>query len=487
LIAFLAMITIILGRAAQFLIALVTLRVATTMLSPIEMGKVGMVLTTTAFFAMLLINPVGMFINRRLHTWQAIGKARDYLVCYAGYIAAVAILAALSLYLLVIGGLFEFGITTGWLMTLVSCSLIFNTLNQTAIPSLNLLGNSRRFILLTVATFAASLIAAFIITWTVERSSQFWLLGLILGQAFFALVGTRVLFIQLASSGKSKNTPHITHQHISRLLAFSWPVAIAAGLSWMQAQGYRYVMVNELGFAEFGLFVVGYGLSAGIVGGFESILTTYFQPRLYRDANTLRTEQLVQAWSKYAAAVVPSVILTIAFIVALAPELTLLFLGEGFHSAAQFVVWGALSETARILAGMYGLIAHIHMRTRNLIIPNMVGAVLSLTLCIVLIPRVGAIGVGIALIISGFSIVAMMHLTLIGMFGKDHNLPPLAMPMAGGALLVLCAYCLREILGQQGWYALFTSLGVTGIFFLALQYHFLIRHLSDRNSFGKRI
>jgi len=44
-----ALINIILGRDEQFVISLITLRVATTLLSPNEMGKVALVLTTTEF------------------------------------------------------------------------------------------------------------------------------------------------------------------------------------------------------------------------------------------------------------------------------------------------------------------------------------------------------------------------------------------------------------------------------------------------------
>lgn len=479
-----ALIIIIFGRAVQFLIALLTLRVATTLLSPEEMGKVALVATTTAFFALLLINPVGMFINRRLHAWQESGTARFYLLHYAAYIATVASLAAVGLLMLGVSELFEFGITAAWLITLVCCSLIVNTINQTAIPSLNLLGNSRRFILLTVLTQSASLMAATSLALLFEQTAQFWLLGLILGQGFFAVVGTRDLFTQLATRIDKKTIPVISQQHLSRLFSFSWPVALAAGLGWVQMQGYRYIMVDELGLAEVGVFVAGYVLSAGIIAGFESILTTYFQPRLYRDSNTKNIDKMIRAWRIYAAAVIPSLILTIAIIVAIAPELTRLFLGANFHAASQFVVWGALAEAARVLASVYALVAHVHMRTRNLIIPNIAGAVLSLMLCLALIPHIGATGVGVALSISGLVMVLLLHQTLIGMLGEGRSLPPLGAPLTGGALLLLCGYGMRYMLGHQEWYAVITSLGVTGILFLALQFYFLRRHLVDSNMIG---
>jgi predicted small integral membrane protein len=129
------LIAIILGRAAQFLLALATLRAATTLLSPDEMGKVSLILTTTACFAMFLVNPVGMFINRRLHAWQAKGLAYPYLKLYSVYLGVVALFAAIVLPILDKSGWVGFAMPAPWLVGLVCGSLIFNTVNQTSIPS----------------------------------------------------------------------------------------------------------------------------------------------------------------------------------------------------------------------------------------------------------------------------------------------------------------------------------------------------------------
>jgi O-antigen/teichoic acid export membrane protein len=194
------LITIIFGRAAQFLLALAMMRVATTLLTPEEMGRVSLVLTTIAFFALFLINPVGMFINRRLHAWRASGTARHYLIRYVSYLLLVAFIAALSLPLLYVIRLVNFGLSLGWLIFLVCGSLLFNTINQTAIPSLNMLGDSGRFVLLSVATIAASFACAVLLVEWIQPSAQYWLLGLLLGQAILAVIGTGVLFSRLQNS-----------------------------------------------------------------------------------------------------------------------------------------------------------------------------------------------------------------------------------------------------------------------------------------------
>lgn len=473
------LISIIIGRAAQLFIALITLRVATTLLTPEEMGKVALVGTTTAFFALLLINPVGMFINRRLHAWRDSGRAVGYLARYAAYIALVAVIAASGLALLASAGFINLGISDAWLIGLVCGSVIFNTLNQTAIPSLNLLGDSKKFILLTIATLTVSLIAAVTLVTTVDRSAEYWILGIILGQALLAAVGTRDLLVLLSRGSPGSNHHSINRQHLHVLFDFAWPVAIAAGLGWVQAQGYRYLMASDLGLAEVGLFVAGYTLSAGIIAGFESVLTTYFQPRLYRDANAASPESQTAAWRRYADAVVPSLLLTVGLLIALAPDLTRLLLGDSFQDAARFVLWGAFAEAARVLASVYSLIAHVHMRTIWLIWPNVAGALFSIVGCALLIPVLGAHGAGIALAVAGGVTILAMHITLVKKVGASFSRRPIVVSIASMPAMIISAILLRQWLPADLWMAPLVTCAIMGLTFLGLQYLLLRNHLDD--------
>lgn len=473
------MIAIIAGRLAQFLLALAMIRVATTLLSPEEMGKVSLTLTSIAFFAMFLINPVGMFINRRLHAWQASGMAKPYLIRYAGYLLLVAFIAAINISMLQMSGLISFGISTSWLILLACGSIFFNTINQTAIPSLNMLGYSGRFIFLTVASVAASFVCAVSLVQAFQPAAEYWLLGLLLGQTLLAVIGVKVLFARLQKVVDQRSS-EISRRHIRILFNFGWPVAVAAGLAWVQSQGYRYFMEDQLGLAQLGLFVAGYGISAGMIAGFESILASYFQPRLYREVSGGHANEQAEAWHRYATAVIPSLILTTALIAMLAPELTRLFLGGRYQAAADLVVWGVIAEAARVLAGVYSLIAHVNMKTYWLIIPNTVGAAFSVVLCLLLIPIAGAAGVGMGLAISGFASVLAMHILLIRNVGGGISLRPVFMAMISAILLWGVALEGRQLFNISGWSGLVGMLAMVGSMYLAMQYWLLWRHLEEK-------
>ena len=83
-----------------------------------------------------------------------------------------------------------------------------------------------------------------------------------------------------------------TSEHFWLLFHFAWPVAISVGFNWLQTQGYRFLMADTLGLVDLGLFVVGYGISAGLIAAFESVLTTYFQPKFYKNVSRNNSVEL---------------------------------------------------------------------------------------------------------------------------------------------------------------------------------------------------
>lgn len=422
------------------------MRVATTLLSPAEMGKVSLVISTTAFFALFLINPVGMYINRRFHTWQVNGVARHYLIKYVKYLLFVVLISAVTLIIVLITEIVSFEISFGWLVVLVCGSLFFNTINQTAIPLLNLLGDSRKFILLTVATIAASFFCATLFAIMAQPSAQFWLVGLLLGQAFMGVIGTRYLFLRLSKTDGVQIPLAIHYSNLRALFIFAWPMAIAVGFGWVQSQSYRYLMEEHLGFASLGLFVAGFGISSGLMAAFDSIFSAYFQPMFYRRISNNNIIEQSDAWHEYANSILPALLLTCLFIIAAAPDFTRLLLGPSFRESARFVIWGSLAESARIAVAVFGMIAHATMNTRILLLPNFVGALSAVLLVWYFMRFFGADGTGMGLAIA--SVISL--LLTIFVVNKSMKITlekrPFFKNIVWGGCLVLKAEVLRMVL-----------------------------------------
>lgn len=472
------MILIIFGRAAQFILLLLVMRVATSYLPPDEMGRLSLITAATAFFALFLVNPVGMFINRRFHAWDALGHAKYYLKLHWLYLLVVSLVAAASLAALNKIHAFGFQFNTAWLLVLVCGSLLFNTINQTAIPSLNLLEFRGRFITLTLATIGASLVSSFLLVSVFKPTAEYWLLGLLIGQAVFAVIGVKLFFDKL-----QPETPiqALSRAHLKLLFHFAWPVAISVGFNWLQTQGYRFFVADSLGLAALGLFVAGYGISAGLMAAFESVLTTYFQPKFYKRVSNNDMAEQSMAWNKYAGAILPSLMLVTFLLAGLAPELTRFMVGSAYQSASQFVVWGVLAEGARVLAGVYSMSAHAKMKTRLLLLPNLLGAVFCIALIWALAPAMGAHGVGLARSLAGIGMVVVMHYLMIGALEMKLPYRLLLKGTTMGATLFLIAAAGRWAMGgTEGLISAGLLIVITGSAFLPmfywLLYPFLPRH-----------
>jgi O-antigen/teichoic acid export membrane protein len=435
---------IIFGRAAQFILLLIVMRVATTYLPPQEMGRLSLITAATAFYALFLVNPVGMFINRRFHAWDALGRAKYYLKLHWIYLAGVSVVAATSLAVLNQVHAFGFQFNTTWLLVLVCGSLIFNTVNQTAIPSLNLLEFRGWFVTLTLATIAAGLLSSYLLVRNFSATAEYWLLGLLIGQTIFSVAGVKLFFDRLRPPSAVSQP---TKVQLGLLFDFAWPVAISVGFNWLQTQGYRFFVADSLGLVALGLFVAGYGISAGLMAALESVLTTYFQPRFYkRVSNNDRDEQSL-AWNKYAGAILPSLMLVTFLLVGLAPELTRFMVGPAYQSASQFVVWGVIAEGARVAAGVYSMSAHAKMKTRLLLLPNVLGAVICIALIWALAPPLGAHGVGLARSLAGVAMVIAMHYLMIVVLDMKLPFRMLLRGTAMGAFLLALTVAGRWVMG----------------------------------------
>lgn len=460
---------------AQFVLLLLTLRVATSLLSPFEMGKISIVTATVAFFALLLLNPVGMFMNRRMHAWDARGQVKQYFAYFWKYLVAVSISAGLILAGLVWWGIWTPSIGIDWLLALVCGNLLFATVGQVVIPGLNMFGHRGWFTVLTVVMAAMSLIFAVALTVTISARAEYWLSGLLIGQLIVGLIGMKIFFGKLHHADIGCPPPQLSHLHLKHLMRFVWPVALAVGLGWIQSQGYRYIMESRIGLVELGLFVAGFGISSGLIAGFESMFSAYFQPKFYRRVSKDSLSEQSQAWIEYAQNILPALFLTSVFIMATAPELTKLLLGSNFKQSSEFVIWGAFAELARVSTVVYGLAAQARMNTKLLLLPNFLSAVTAVLLVWFLTPLYGSDGVG-------FSLVSSALIALLATAYVNKKYLAITLPLnhfwksavMGGGLLLL-ATVLRLSMGNDGSYFMaIAMLFMVGSVFMLFQFVMLL-------------
>jgi O-antigen/teichoic acid export membrane protein len=468
------MVTIFFGRFTQFALALIMMRVMTTLLAPMEVGRLFLIASSTAFFALFLINPVGMFISRRMHTWESFGNLKNYLHYYFIYLLLIAFLSPQILIILEAFGLLDLHTNYIWIYFLVSGSLLITTVNQTIIPALNAFGYINSFIGFTLATLVSGFLFAISLIYTFGAFAEYWLLGLLAGQLVFGVIAYRYLFFKIKSSNLLSNFDWITKgNHLRTLFNFAWPVSISVGLGWIQNQSYRFFIEEYMGLAVLGLFVAGYGISVGIMSAFESILTAYYQPNFYRAVNAGNHKAQELAWKNYASIMLPALILMVFYIVLMAPDLTRVLLGKDYQSSSQFILWGALAEGFRVLANIYGLAAHAIMRTHLLLVANFLAALFFVILINFLLPIMGVLGAGISLAFSGLILVLLLYLSIKSKFNLTLPKIKLLETFIYICLLAIFFYLVKIFIIFSNFWVSSFLLGVTGILFLLMQYRLL--------------
>lgn len=388
------------------ILALVSMRFATTFLSPDEMGRLTLILTVTSFFSLFLVSPVGMFVTRRLHAWYESGKLIIYLRYHLVFLLAVSVFATFAICLLLAFGLLSINVEQSWLIALVSSSLVLTTTNQTTISTLNILGYRSWFVWLTLLTGAGSLLASILLVIGISQDAKVWIIGAIFGQAFGGSLGWVVLLrkFKLTDTNQERNSYKDLQRLISAATSFVWPLTLTLVLAWTQYQWYRFAFEENLGIYALGLFVTGYGISAGIVGAVEATLTAYLLPSLYKQINKAENDGWFGAWSEYAAIVYSIMLMVVLYICCLATELTQILVGSMYQSAFKYISWGALVELFRFTAGIIALVAHAKMNTKLLLWPGIIGASTSVALVSLLLPVYGEYGVAIGLLIAGVAV-----------------------------------------------------------------------------------
>ena len=477
------MLFILLGRVIQVALTLALTKFATTLLVPAEYGHLALINAVIAIFSLVLVNPLGMFINRRLHVWAEAGVLMAQLRRFCIFLFIVALVAGVATYVASSFGWVDTGSRPVWLMGLVAMSLVATTLNQTYIPALNMLHERVSFVVLSVSTLALNLILSIGLVRAYGANAEYWLLGTLLSQAVCAVLAVILLErhfqrVKFPDPSLPRLFKVPSRVRLKQVFLFAWPISLAVGLTWVQSQSYRFLVEAKLGADQLGLFVAGYSVSAGVLAAFEAVLQAYFLPDFYREVAKEDGPSQSQAWNHYAGAVFPSMFLTAAFVGLFARPLSVILLGARFHDVAMFTVFGAAAELARVFAGTYGLVAHARMKTHMLLIPYAIGALAATVLVLGLVSSFGLLGVAIGLAVAGWFVVVAMHFQMRRELRFESPFLRLRGVILGFIALCLLAYLvnlvsLNEAVSGTPFVKAFVGVGFSGLVYLALQYRLL--------------
>jgi len=363
---------ILFGRIAQVLTLIILLRVITGQLSPEEIGKTTIITSLTAFFALLFVNPVGMYIKRQFNDWFGRGLVMRYLGFALMYLIGITVFSTSVVSLVYLVFEPNWGVSLFWLIGLVAGSLIINTVNQTLIPCFNMLGYRVYWVFFTIVTLWSGLLFSWLLT-QYSSSAEYWMLGQLLGLAVGVLFSI-VPFKKIVGSSTGQQLKWEVKE-LKLVLAFTLPIAVTVALNWSQFQSYRFLLGEFSGLEVLGLFSAGYAVSAGIITNFEATIQQYFHPIFYKAIHGKSDEVIAEIWLEYVNLLIPFIAVTGIFVVIFSESITHILVDEKYWVAAKFVALGAVVESVRAISNAYSLVAHALMRTRVLLASQITGAI----------------------------------------------------------------------------------------------------------------
>lgn len=371
------LIVVIVGRVLQILTSLLVLRLATNRLDPDEFGALNLLFISVMLMAFIFVNPIGMYINRRMHGWYERGLLNARLLLALAYLIPICVVSGLLAMLADSVFDFDWKLSTPWVGGLIAFSLLCTTSNQTLIPGLNMLERRVSWSILTLFSLWTGLAFAWYFT-TTEPSANLWLLGIQCGSGIGAILSIPV-FIRIGRRAPKPRFDVWSREKIRIVWAFVVPLAVAVSLNWFQFQSYRFFMGEIVSLEFLGFFAAGYAVSGGILVAFENSAQQFYYPIFYRRIHQVPAEGRVKVWQEYVSGMIPLTWLTTVMILAAAQPLTMLLVDEKYHEVApRFVITGAIVEFARALGNVYGLAAHSSMKTRVLFVPHLIGTVFVL-------------------------------------------------------------------------------------------------------------
>ena len=402
------------GRALQILVALVSMRLMTHLLSGAEVGNVYLILSLTSYFSLVFLSPVGQYMTRRLHAWHLEGNLLNYFTCYNVYV----VLVSLSAFPFLFAAKYFFGvgagIATGSLCLLAFSYIYCGTWNSTVIPALNMLHHRLSFVVFTTGTLLLGLIFSAALVKFHEASAVMWIAGQILG---FLLLAMLSLWYFAGRLKYGVNGGFVLSclkaPQLGGVAKFGLPLLVTTFFMWMQNQSYRLIVEKYLGLEFLGMIAVGLGIAAAIASAAESLAQQIYYPLFYSEITTADGAKRRDAWNKMAGLILPFYLLITLFVSFLAWHLVNILVDVKFRAAWIFTIFGAWVELFRITTNILSAIAHSEMRTEALAKPYIYGGVVTAA-GVFLAAKSGAghNSVPVALVLGGFATFLGMYISM---------------------------------------------------------------------------
>ncbi len=366
-----------LGRGLQVIGLFLNYKLLAYFLKPSEVGFYFLLLAIVSYFGLVLINPVGTYLNRELHGWSEKYVLLPFLLLFFifNFLAHLLVLPVCF----VLSTWIDFSPFSPFHIALfVGFYSFAASLGNTFVPALNILNHRVSFVVLTVCIHFVGLALSVGLVLLYRPSAIMWLAGLGAAYLFFGCVAMAMLGDEDRRARRAQSTPPrsaLDSFHFKEILSFAAPIALTNSCLWLITQSYRpmteyFTTMEFLGYAGFGL-----GLASTLSVTFEYLLQQFYFPDFYKNINSEDKSQRETAWNTYANPAL-SIYFSLAIFVSLMSPFIIRFISSPeYKAAAYFLAIGIWAETLRATNNVLNLISQSERNTKRTIWPYFLGGI----------------------------------------------------------------------------------------------------------------
>lgn len=368
-----------LGRVFQIVVSLVAVRVFTTFLSTAEVGNLYLINSIVGFYGLALINPIHMYIYRKIYDWAEKKALINCFFVFNGYVLLLTVISLPLTYLLNKTGMLN-SVDLAHLMMFLVFYIYFVTWNQTILSVLNMFSHRASFVVFTILTLSLGLAFSVVMTRLVSGSALGWLTGQLVAQGLIA--GAALLYFKRVFADTlslDKIRPLINRESLNSVMVFAFPLFLTNFFMWLQNQSYRMIVEKNFGLEFLGMLGLGLSISSSVATAVESIVQQLYYPVYYREISTYNAEQRTHAWNKMAQMILPIYATLTIMVSCLAPFLMNILANRKFSEAFVFIIYGAWIELFRMTSNLLASVAHAEMQTKFLVKAYFAGGLLAVS------------------------------------------------------------------------------------------------------------
>ncbi len=360
----------------QFFASLIILKLMAYYFVPDQLALWSTALSGVAFYGLIFIGPIGIYINRNIVSWHREYEMTKIMLFHFFYVFFIGLISIPPFYIFSKSLDIDEPLLIEFLILIVPLIFIFQVLFISYQSYLNIFGENKEFFFATILMSFMVLILPLGFILVFGQNLFQWGGGYLLANIIGVIISLFYLS-NIFKSSKKKNIFLFNFKLLKNSATFIFPALIVAIFSWISIHFYKYGFI-VLGFKleEISFLIIGLTLSHSLFSAVEQVLTSIYSSVYLRRVSS-NPEKANEYWSDTIIGFIPILMIFTWFYFSVAEYLPTILLNESYNSIYNYLLVGGIIEVCRILLNLTYLRTQGINKTYLMLMPYL----LSIIIC----------------------------------------------------------------------------------------------------------